>query len=79
MGIEFLNEGTLYVDRSHTDGPQLLEIKRGEWSLDRVKAEADRLFRRAEDAYDRCTLPSTPDMDKVNDLMVNIFAVEWEF
>lgn len=36
----------LYVRRH--DAQQLLEIKRGEWTLDQVKAESDRLFKNAE-------------------------------
>ena len=50
MGIEFLTDGELQVTR-HVDGPQLLEIKRGEWTLDQVKAEADRLFKLSEKTY----------------------------
>jgi hypothetical protein len=42
MGIEFLIEGAMYVERA--DGPELLEIKRGGWTLGKVKAEAERLF-----------------------------------
>jgi hypothetical protein len=42
MGIEFLTEGTMHVERA--DAPELLEIKRGAWPLEKVKAEAERLF-----------------------------------
>jgi RNA repair pathway DNA polymerase beta family len=72
MGIEFLIDGVLYVDRSHKDGPELLEIKRGQWTLEQVKAEADRLFRRAEDIYAASKLPLAPDPEKVNELMVSM-------
>lgn len=70
MGIEFLREGYLYVKRQ--DATQLLEIKHGEWSLEKVKEEADRLFKRAEIAYDQSTLPARPDMGKINDLCVEM-------
>ncbi|HEU4388797.1 MAG TPA: nucleotidyltransferase domain-containing protein [Blastocatellia bacterium] len=59
MGIEFLVEGELHVARA--DSEQLLSVKRGEWSLDRVKEEAERLFRLAEEAYVRSSLPPKPD------------------
>ena len=72
MGIEYLNEGYLFVDRSKKDGPELLEIKRGGWTLEQVKAEAERLFRRAEDAYDRSALPNAPDPKRVSDLATTI-------
>ena len=39
MGTEFLIDGQLYVLRH--DASQLLEIKRGEWTLDQVMAEAN--------------------------------------
>jgi len=72
MGIEFLTDGMLHVKRQ--DAPQLLEIKRGEWTLDRVKAEADRLFALAEEAFVRSTLPVAVDGARVNDLLCDILC-----
>lgn len=76
MGIEFLREGELHVHRH--DARELVAIKMGEWSLDRVKEEANRLFKRAEDAYDTCSLPNRPDQEKINrlcvDILINHFA-----
>lgn len=73
QGIEFLNDGELYVYRH--DAPELVAIKRGEWSLEKVKAEAERLFARADAAYDRSTLPVKPDSAKVNELCVAVVEV----
>ena len=53
-------------------GPQLLEIKRGEWSLEKVREEADRLFKLAEESYVRSTLPAEPDAKAVNALVVGM-------
>lgn len=73
MGIEFMNEGVLYVDRGvKGDAPQLLSIKRGEWTLEQVKAEAEILFRRAENAYDNCKLQYKVDTQKVDGLLTEI-------
>lgn len=72
MGIEFLRDGVLNVNRGGYDAAELLAIKHGEWTLERIKSEAERLFRRAEDVYDRSTLPVGPDRDKVNALCVEI-------
>lgn len=73
MGIEFLNDGILYVDRGRAgDAPMLLSIKRGEWTLDRVKEEAERLFKRAEEAYDRCKLPRSVDTKKADELCIEV-------
>lgn len=70
MGIEFLVEGYLYVKRK--DATQLLEIKRGEWTLEQVQKEADRLFILAEEAYVRSSLPARPDKKIVEELCINI-------
>jgi len=72
MGIEFLNEGVLYVNRGSKDSQQLLQIKRGEWSLKQVKKEAEYLFKRAESAYDNSKLPSQPDEEDINRLCVEL-------
>jgi len=71
MGIEFLTEGVLYVERKN-DATQLLEIKRGEWSLESVKAEAERLFALCEQAYIHSPLPAKPDSERINDICVKI-------
>ncbi|MCI0487387.1 MAG: nucleotidyltransferase domain-containing protein [Blastocatellia bacterium] len=70
MGIEFLVEGELHVARA--DAEQLLAIKRGEWSLERVKEEAERLFKLAEEAYVRSSLPPKPDSQKAEKLCMEI-------
>ena len=72
MGIEFLRDGELIVDRGNYDAAELIAIKQGEWSLERVKDEAARLFVRAEEAADRSTLPSKPDRAAINQLCVDI-------
>ena len=72
MGIEFLVEGELHVERGDAD--QLLEIKRGEWPMERVKEEAERLFRLAEEAYVRSSLPAKPDAVKAEELCIEIVA-----
>lgn len=72
MACEFLKTGEMIVDRGGLDATELLDIKHGEWSLAQVQSEAERLFRRAEDAYDRSILPLTPDLDAVNALAVAV-------
>lgn len=72
MGIEFLNEGTLHVER--TDAAELLQIKRGEWSLDDVKAEAERLFTLTKEAFNKSTLPPHPNKEKAERLCIDIIS-----
>ena len=55
MGVEFLTDGTMDVERA--DGPELLDIKRGAWPLEKEKADAERLFQLAQPAYVCSTLP----------------------
>ena len=76
MGIEFLKDGNLQVQRE--DATQLLEIKNGEWSLERIVAESDRLFATAEQAYLNSTLPDGIDKDKVNLLATNVISMAME-
>jgi len=72
MGIEFLTEGELYVERA--DAEQLLGIKRGEWELKVVKEEAERLFKLAEEAYVRSELPPQPDREAAEELLERIIC-----
>jgi predicted nucleotidyltransferase len=74
VGIEFLRDGYLRVDRGGLDATELLDIKHGQWSLEQVQSEAANLFRRAEEAHDRSTLPLRPDRDRVNALCVDVVA-----
>lgn len=72
MGIEFLTEGILHVERA--DGAELLDIKRGAWPLDKVKSEAERLFQLAQEAYVRSSLPAEPDRDRAERLSVEMIS-----
>lgn len=70
MGIEFMTEGELHVLRP--DAPMLVAIKRGEWTLDQVKAEATRLFALADEAYVRSKLPDKPNREGAEKLLISI-------
>jgi hypothetical protein len=72
MGIEFLSEGTLHVERA--DATELLDIKRGDWPLEKVKAEAERLFQLAQEAYVRSSLPPEPDRQRAEQLCVEMIS-----
>src|SRR5688572_19527714 len=72
MGIEFLTEGTVHVERA--DAPELLDIKRGAWPLEKVKAEAERLFQLAQEAYVRSTLSPEPDRPRAERLCVEMIS-----
>jgi hypothetical protein len=70
MGIEFLTEGNLFVERE--DAPQLISIKNGEWTLEQVKRESDKLFGLAQQAYINSKLKDKPDYEKAECLLMDI-------
>ena len=72
MGIEFLTEGTMHVERA--DASELLDIKRGDWPLEKVKAEAERLFQLSQEAYVRSALPPEPDRERAERLCVEMIS-----
>lgn len=72
MGIEFLNSGTLQVDRSGIDADELLAIKKGAWSFDRAKDEAQNLFSKAAEAMKTSPLPPKPDYIGAEVLVMDI-------
>ena len=70
MGIELLSTGELNVFRH--DNNKLLAIKRGEWSLEQVEREAQRLFPLIEKSLVRSSLPNKPDYHKAEEICVTI-------
>jgi uncharacterized protein len=71
MGSEFLPTGQLQVYRVD-DAQELIAIKQGAWPLDRVKAEAEELFRGIEQAKDASPLPPKPDATAANRLLIEL-------
>lgn len=71
MGAEFIETGELRVFRT-TDADELKVIKRGGWTLDQVKAEAERLFHVVELAKNRSPLKAEPDASAANRLLIGL-------
>lgn len=76
MVIEFLRDGELRVRRD--DAAELLAIRHGEWTLEQVKAQAQRLLVRAQEAHAESTLPIAPDRAAVDALCVEIVRTALE-
>ena len=55
---------------------ELIEIKKGEWSLERVERLADELFAQAHEALIHSPLPLKPDRERAEALCQEILA-EW--
>jgi len=75
MGIEFLRTGELTVTRP--DARELLDIKQGKWTLERVQAEANELFENISEVYDKSPLPLAPNKAKAEELLMNIIEDFW--
>jgi hypothetical protein len=73
MGIEFLETGQLQVYRT-ADAEELKQIKRGAWTLEQVKVQAEQLSGRIEKARAHSPLPDRPDQTAANDLLMSIHA-----
>lgn len=71
MGSEFIATGTLQVYRT-SDADELKVIKRGGWTLDQVKAEAERLFAGVNAARAGSPVPPEPDVRAANELLITL-------
>ena len=73
MGIEFLENKKLLVDRTNIDKKLLLDIKHGEYKLTEIKEMADELFKKGKKIFvdKKSEIPSECDMDGIEGLMVN--------
>lgn len=72
-GIDFLERGELFPDRTGLDASQLKDIKYGNWSLERVQDLAESLFVDINNAMDKTQLPEEPDYNAINNLMIQIY------
>ena len=75
MGIEVLETGRIIVRRPDAD--ELVTIKRGGWTLDRVSEEAQSLFTRADVALANTKLRAAPDWDFVDMIVREGYLQHW--
>lgn len=68
MGIEMLETGKLNVYRKH-DSKELIDIKKGKWTLERVVEESEKLFDELEIAAAKSCLPEEPDRERANKVL----------
>lgn len=76
MGIEFLEQGKLFVHRGGIDADELLAIKRGEWTLVEVKRCAEDLFAQSKRMLEKSSLPNEPNRTAINLLCTEIVHSE---
>lgn len=75
MGLELLETGELHVDRTGIDADELKAIKRGEYTLERIRRIAEEGFRRMGVASAHNLLPPEPDSAMAERLVMD--TVEW--
>lgn len=75
MGHEALSEGVLRVRRP--DAGELRCIRVGDWSMDRVMAEAERLDAGLADAEARSGLRRTIDQERIAHLLMEMYQEAW--
>lgn len=72
MAIEFFETGAMKVKRP--DAAELLDIKRGKWKLEDIKALAADLFVKARAAKDAAEMPDEPDYAGAEQLLVQLIS-----
>ena len=77
-GIEFVSRGWVTLPRPEPERNKLLAVRRGEWSEDRVIAEANRLFAELDAAVEHSPLPEHVDLSAVGRLVTQIYLDAWE-
>lgn len=77
-GIEFVSRGWVTLPRPEPEWRKLVAVRRGEWSQDRVIAEANRLFAELDAAAEHSPLPECVDLDAVGKLVTQICLDAWE-
>lgn len=72
MCTEILETGKIYVNRTHIDREELLEIRNGAWSYDRLIEHAESLQERCKAAAKTSTLPESVDMEWLNTVCMSL-------
>ena len=77
-GIEFVSRGWVTLPRPEPERSELIAVRRGEWSEDRVIAEANRLLAELGAAIEHSPLPERVDLDAIGGLVTRICLDAWE-
>lgn len=77
-GIELVSRGWVTLPRPEPERSKLLEVRRGEWSQERVVAEANRLSSLLDQEADRSALPEAVGTAAVERLVTDIYLKAWK-
>lgn len=76
-GIELVGRGSVTLPRPEPERSRLLAVRRGEWSADRVIAEANRLFTEIDEAAEKSPLPKQVDLKALGEFVTGIYLDAW--
>lgn len=77
-GIELMKEQRVTLPRTPDERELLLEVRRGEWSEDRVIRHANRLFEALGRATEKSNLPETVDLCGISRLIGRLYIERWK-
>ena len=69
-GLEILQTGEIIVRRP--DAKELMEIRNGKWTYEKLMTEAEGLDAQIRDAYDKSTLPRQVDLEKIDAVLFDV-------
>jgi len=70
-GVEYLNDGKMQVKRTW-DRDNIIDIKKGEYSLDDINFQAGSLFEQLKTAHEHSSMPNKVDEQAINALTMRI-------
>ena len=71
---QILQEGDLDLKRNKE---QLKSIRRGEWTIDEIKAWADKKEKHLESLYEKSDLPAKADKNKIRNLLIDCLEIHY--
>jgi hypothetical protein len=74
MGLEIMNTGDLIVDRRGLDADELLAIRQGAWSFDKIEEFADEMDVKIEEAHDRTSLQFSSDKKTIDKVCLRVLT-----
>jgi uncharacterized protein len=72
MAKEILETGKINVDRTNIDAEELLDIRNGKWTYEQLEESFNKSEIELNQLYEKSTLQKSPQINKINDLMISI-------
>lgn len=77
QGVELMTTGHMTLPMSQEHRDDVLAVRTGGWTLDRVLNRAGELEHALRDSIETGPLPPHPDEDAINDFLVSAYYVGW--